>query len=32
MFERRQQIRAQSSFLFANIIEIPALQQQGKKP
>ena len=25
MFERRQQIRTQTSFLFANIIKIPAL-------
>ena len=31
MFERRQQIRTQSSFLFANSIEVPALQQQRKK-
>ena len=31
MLERREQIRTQSSFLFANCIEIPALQQQRKK-
>ena len=31
MFQRRQQIRTQASFLFANIIEVPALQQQSKK-
>ena len=31
MLQRRQQIRTQTSFLFANIIKIPALQQQGKK-
>lgn len=31
MFKRRQQIRTRSSFLFANSVENPALQQQGKK-
>ena len=31
MLERREQIRTQASFLFANGIQIPALQQQRKK-
>src|SRR5262245_53674577 len=31
MFQRREQIRTQPSFLLSNSIEIPALQQQGEK-
>src|SRR6266542_4660103 len=32
MLQRCQQIRTQPSFLLANIVEIPALQQQRKEP
>src|SRR5262249_16764779 len=32
IFQRREQIRAQASFLLANRIQIPAFEQQSKKP
>src|SRR6266496_1893052 len=32
MFERRQQIRTQAPLLFTDSIQIPAFQEQRKKP
>src|SRR5439155_26813993 len=31
MFQRREQVRTQTSFLFAHSIQIPTLQKQRKK-
>src|SRR5215467_12305833 len=31
MLQRRQEIRAQTAFFFADSIQVPALQQQSKK-
>src|SRR5947208_12311699 len=32
MFERRQQIRTQAPLLFTDSVQIPAFQEQRKKP